>query len=753
MKKPARRFKLVYKIILTLFLINIVPLIVVNLILNSSIDGILEETLRRSLREGRDYIKSIFDNGAQELRSQNKSLSEEKRFSQLAARLIAGARAPQEIAAVRQLMTEFNAPYLAIYRITGTTGNKRADRVFEQAFTYFSTALVKADPAFLLRGSSESSVTVSITGQGLVFFAATPLQVIAGQQEGVSFVLAVARVRELGFLNQLRVALQKDFTLVGEGRSAILSTRYNAWGESARGMKISHPAVETGFGKKTETFFQETHLDKPQAALAFPIVDPGSGQVITVGLVAQERTYSAEQQSIFLFLQLITVISVALSVVVSVFLSRGIVGPINTLIRGITRLNTQISKDEKYNPIIINTRDEILTLAKSYNTMAGELFTSHRELKEYSVNLEKMVEQRTEKLNEANARMKRDLEIARTVQLAILPKAMPVTDEYAIAAWMTPMLETSGDYYDIIEIDRETTGLLVVDVSGHGIPSALVTMMAKTSFANYAKRAELSTGAICQLVNTTIHDALGDIGFYLTAFFVKVNTRTMVMEYTNAGHHKAIRYNPETKDLQELDTEGFFIGSVDDVVYETKSIRLQQHDRVLIFTDGIVEARDHEGEFYGDKRLFDFLKKHRADSAQVFVHALLKEIQEFYKQAAPNDDRTVMVFDVFRSPDSPLDAAGASRGNEEVRRLFLQATECIRTEAYERAESLFHTIISYEPENYTAWFNLGITHYRQGHLEKALHAWEHTIAINPDFAKARENLASLKKIMQQGPSS
>jgi len=763
MKTRIRRFKLVYKIILTLFCINIVPLLVVNLILSSSVDALLQETLERSLREGRDYMRSVFGNGMRGASSATRSLSEDKRLVPVAQQILTGHRRLSKNFKERltRLMSEYNAPLLMVYRVRALKrGRPSVAMIFRQRFSYFPDGLVQTPREFILRGIKGSSAMVSITKQGLIFASVTPLkvderrQVLYSSARGrVSYVLVTGRIRDLAFLNQLRVALRKDFTLVGWKRKALLSTRFNEWGESLRDKRVQLAAVERGFASGKGSFFSETHLNKPQVSLAFPIKEADTGRIVTIGLVSRERSYSREQERIFLFLQLITLVSVGLTVFVSILLSRNIVGPVNALIKGINRLNVSIGKDEEYRPIIIKTRDEILTLAKAYNKMAGELFTSHRELKEYSENLEEMVKERTAELHKANLRMKRDLDIARTVQFAILPRTMPVTEDYAIAAWMTPMLETSGDYYDIIEVDEETTGMLVVDVSGHGIPSALITMMAKTSFSNFAKRPELSTGEICRLVNTIIHNALGDIGFYLTAFFVKVNVRTMVMEYTNAGHHKAIRYNKRTDTLEELDADGFFIGSVEDVVYETKSVRLEKDDRVLIFTDGIVEARDDSGEFFEEKRLFAFIRRHRDLDARGFVHGLMAEVTAFYKEASPNDDRTVMVFDVFSSPDRPLDIARSDEDKEGVRRTCQQALESIASGEYKKAEELFQRAISYEPDNYIAWFNLGIVQYRLSRLEKALNSWERTVEIRPEFVKARENLAALRKIMQQEPSS
>lgn len=278
--------------------------------------------------------------------------------------------------------------------------------------------------------------------------------------------------------------------------------------------------------------------------------------------------------------------------------------------------------------------------------------------------LERKVQQRTSELNKANSalqmsnqkmeeinkEMLRELKVASGIQSSMIPKEFPDYPNVRIGALWKSMTEVSGDYYDVIPIPgKKKIGFLVADVSGHGVPAALITTMAKVSFTSHSQTAP-NTAVVCDEANKEIYASLGDIGFYLTAFFGIFDSKTNELQFTNAGHQYGIWQHGKDGKLDQLTSAGFFIGSFDEVEYGHETIVLEKGDKVMFFTDGIVEARNPEGEFYEEDRLDKFFEVNKELPADEFVQKLFDEVEEFCNGRPPNDDRTVLVIECTGDP-------------------------------------------------------------------------------------------------------
>ncbi len=279
--------------------------------------------------------------------------------------------------------------------------------------------------------------------------------------------------------------------------------------------------------------------------------------------------------------------------------------------------------------------------------------------------LDKKVQQRTEELNKANdelqgsinkmeeinKEMKRELKVASNIQAGIVPKQFPYYPNVNVGAKLQSMAEVSGDYYDFIPISKsKKIGFLVVDVSGHGVPAALITTMAKVSFGSHSQTSP-NTAEVCKKSNSEIYEAIGDIGFYLTAFFGIFDARTNELQYTNAGHQMALWHHKKTNKLEQITSDGFFIGSIDEADYGYETIKMEKGDKVMFFTDGIVEARrDPDGEFYEEERLNQFFFDNKNLSGSEFAEKLNNEVEEFCNGRPPNDDRTIIVIECIDDP-------------------------------------------------------------------------------------------------------
>jgi len=232
--------------------------------------------------------------------------------------------------------------------------------------------------------------------------------------------------------------------------------------------------------------------------------------------------------------------------------------------------------------------------------------------------LEDKVAERTNELNKANKDLKsineeissknrakiKEIEIAANIQRTVIPdpRYIPKIGPLSLGAVWIPMpmkktgekdivvKEVSGDFFNYYKINNDEYGFVIADASGHGIPAALLTMMASAALS-FNSRKGGTTAEICERSNREIHKAIGTIGSYLTVFYLKINLKTLKTQFTNAGHHKAIVYRKKTGKLEDWNSEGFFIGAVEDSLYGYGESYLEPGDKVVLTTDGIEEAR------------------------------------------------------------------------------------------------------------------------------------------------------------------
>jgi len=302
-----------------------------------------------------------------------------------------------------------------------------------------------------------------------------------------------------------------------------------------------------------------------------------------------------------------------------------------------------------------NLYKENLELVKGLTNQAVISLQNARlygQIKMYNQQLEDMVIQRTQQLletnlelEEKNRQMINELNIATGVQKGILPQNLPDNDLLSVAVKFEPMVEVSGDYYDVFQIDENTYAMLVADVSGHGVPSALITCMAKIAFVNFTEK-ELTTSEICSRVNNNLFINLEGGEFYLTAFFAIIDFEKMKMQYTAAGHPSARLYKKDSDELIKLDCKGFLIGITENAEYDYKEIDIAKNDRIVIYSDGIVEARNNMKDFFGEARLDSAIREYKDLNTEDFKDMLFVQVIDFCSTTSANDDRTLLVADI-----------------------------------------------------------------------------------------------------------
>ncbi len=303
--------------------------------------------------------------------------------------------------------------------------------------------------------------------------------------------------------------------------------------------------------------------------------------------------------------------------------------------------------------IKVSSKDEIGILAQTFDEM-------RKSIKEYSEHLEELVRQRTKELEEAYEKLKEkdriiqmELDFASRIQKGIMPNSGYKWRDYTIIGFSQPMEKIGGDFFDIFPIPGNKLLFYVADVSGHGIPAALITTMLKISVLNIAFETQ-EPHEIIENLNKRLKIINSDVSSqfmanYLT-IFLGVLEKENVMNYSIGGHHLPVLYRSATGTFESLkETEGSIVGILDDSLYiaSTERFEFMEGDRLIVYTDGIVERRNLKGEELGFERFKEMvLEGHRQGiNGKRFLSFLLSKIEEFSEGVPPKDDYTLLVIE------------------------------------------------------------------------------------------------------------
>jgi sigma-B regulation protein RsbU (phosphoserine phosphatase) len=239
----------------------------------------------------------------------------------------------------------------------------------------------------------------------------------------------------------------------------------------------------------------------------------------------------------------------------------------------------------------------------------------------------------------------KELEIAREIQSSTLPQGVPTLTGLQIAARYVPMSAVAGDFYDFLCIDEKRVGILVADVTGHGVPAALIASMLKVAFSGQGAHAHDPT-----LVLTGLNRALcGKFEeHFVTAAYLFVDLEKSLLRYSAAAHPPLMLASGAAGNIREIEENGLMLGMFPEAVYSSVEIRVGTGDRCLLYTDGILEARNAAGEEFGKSRCKEFLETQRDIPAALFADALLENIAGFSGHnaaRAQEDDITLLVLD------------------------------------------------------------------------------------------------------------
>jgi len=236
------------------------------------------------------------------------------------------------------------------------------------------------------------------------------------------------------------------------------------------------------------------------------------------------------------------------------------------------------------------------------------------------------------------AEIRKELEVARRIQESILPSEFPTSGKFRVAARYVPMTSVAGDFYDFVLADDSRAGLLIADVSGHGVPAALIASMVKLAATSQRAQAD-DPAALLTGMNAALHGNTQNQ--FVTAAYVYLDAQRQELRYSAAGHPPMLILRNGV--VSEMKENGLILAAFDFAAYDTKAHSLKISDRILLYTDGIIEAANAAGEFFGQERLSELLRETASATAHQAADGIIQAVRGWAR--SQDDDLTLLICD------------------------------------------------------------------------------------------------------------
>jgi sigma-B regulation protein RsbU (phosphoserine phosphatase) len=237
-----------------------------------------------------------------------------------------------------------------------------------------------------------------------------------------------------------------------------------------------------------------------------------------------------------------------------------------------------------------------------------------------------------------------ELKIATEIQTSIIPQdfpAFPDRKEFEIFAKMIPAKEVGGDFYDFFAIDKSRIGIVIGDVSGKGVPAAMLMAISRTLLKATALKGISPDICLTEINNIIAEESLSTM--FVSLFYGILDTRNGNFEYCNAGHNLPYIMTSEGEVKQIENVGGLFVGAFKDTEYEPQTITLKPNESLFLYTDGVTEAMDEDNNEFGDDRLDESLQKMLDQTPTELTNSIIKEVKIYSEGTVQSDDITCLV--------------------------------------------------------------------------------------------------------------
>jgi sigma-B regulation protein RsbU (phosphoserine phosphatase) len=308
---------------------------------------------------------------------------------------------------------------------------------------------------------------------------------------------------------------------------------------------------------------------------------------------------------------------------------------------------SRLKEDERtrHIPIIfISALDELKEKVQAFQTGGVDYITKPFQIDEVLARTETHLALRRlqARLEEVNFRMQQELMLAGKVQTSFLPSGMPRLKGWQFAASLKPARETSGDFYDFIQLPNGHLGLLIADVVDKGVPAALLMAMSWSLIRSHAAQDPDTPGKVFAQVNQSLLDHLGGKQF-LTSFYGVLDPISGQLAYANAGQPPPLLLKVGGMQTQTMALTGPPLGIIEDGRWESIELTLRPGDTLVLYTDGVTDAQERSGGFYGAERLQRVAESHFGESAAAIHDGILTDIDTFVADTPQFDDTALIV--------------------------------------------------------------------------------------------------------------
>ena len=243
-----------------------------------------------------------------------------------------------------------------------------------------------------------------------------------------------------------------------------------------------------------------------------------------------------------------------------------------------------------------------------------------------------------------------ELAVAGRIQTGLLPREVPRLPGWDILATLEPARETSGDFYDFIALPKGMLGIVVADVIDKGAGAALYMALTRTLIRTFATEYPTLPAQVLSATNERLLKDAKETMF-VTVFYGVLDPLTSKLTYSSAGHNPPFLLGGEQDHVKELTRTGMALGVLEGVAWEQETLQMAPGDALVIYTDGVTDARDAGGSWFGEKRLLEVAQQAQGCTAVEIQHAILDEIHAFVGDAPRFDDMTLMVLAMECEPD------------------------------------------------------------------------------------------------------